>query len=91
MQDKSLRWFILYSTFNHNIKFQTAIKANVTSAELYFRDGRSLSSYIKESVIPGRHQRLEYNYSIDVLDVFKVGQTDWVITYTLNTYVTWLL
>nr|XP_022301876.1 metalloproteinase inhibitor 3-like [Crassostrea virginica] len=48
-----------------------AIKANVTSAELYFRDGRSLSSYVKESVIPGRHHRLEYNYSIDVLDVFK--------------------
>lgn len=53
----------------------TAITANVTSSELFFRDGRSLSSYVQESVIPDRHQRLEYNYSIDVLDIFKVSNT----------------
>lgn len=28
---------------------------------------------MQESVIPDRHQRLEYNYSIDVLDIFKVS------------------
>lgn len=30
---------------------------------------------MQESVIPDRHQRLEYNYSIDVLDIFKVSNT----------------
>lgn len=52
-----------------------AITANVTSSELFFRDGRSLSSFVQESVIPDRHERLEYNYSIDVLDIFKTIPT----------------
>lgn len=61
----------------------TAITANVTSSELFFRDGRSLSSYVQESVIPDRHQRLEYNYSIDVLDIFKVSS---IITLKILQY-----
>ncbi|XP_062620260.1 metalloproteinase inhibitor 1-like [Saccostrea cucullata] len=52
-----------------------AITANVTSAELYFRDGRSLDSYVRESIIPNRMDRQEYNYSIDILEIFKRSES----------------
>lgn len=38
---------------------------------------------MQESVIPDRHQRLEYNYSIDVLDIFKVSS---IITLKILQY-----